>query len=145
MGKEIHQSLKKWIDHISTPLEDLGGFSVCPYAKGSEYQVKETNVDEIDPPPWFFDLIIYVLPDDLTLDELKLTADQYNKIYPELIFLPDHKDRDTYINGIKTNNGKYNLILCQYRDELEKARNKLSKTKYYQHWAKDYLEEILNT
>ena len=69
-------------------------------------------------------------------------ATEYNKIFPEIIFLPDHKDRETYINGVATNNGKYNLILCQWRDNLNKARSKLEHTKYYSFWDQTYLEEI---
>lgn len=145
MGTEIQQKIESWIKHISTPTEKLDGFSVCPYAKGIEYSVEETDGRNIDPPPWYFNLIIYVLPDYYTVEELNSLAVEYNKIHPSLVFLPDPKSRDTYINGVKTNNGFYNLILCQWRDELEKARSKLKTTSYYQHWAEDYLKEILNT
>ena len=145
MGTTIHQALNDWVKRISTPSENLGGFSVCPYAKGTEYEVVETDGADIDPPPWDFELIIYVLPDHYSEDDLKNIANEYNKLFPDLVFLPDHKDRNTYINNVQTNNGKYNLILCQWRDNLEKAREKLKNTRYYHYWAEDYLKEILNT
>lgn len=136
--------IEDWINRITLPREELGGFSVCPYAKGAEYEIVETDGSDIDPPPWDFELIIYKLPDSYVQDEVIAIAEEYNKIFPELVFLPDPKDRNTYINGVQTNNGEYNLILCQWRDNLNKAREKLSGTLYYTHWSEEYLKEILS-
>jgi hypothetical protein len=141
----IQQHIKEWIDHLSSKQTMLGGFSVCPFAKNSEYEIIETDGSNIDPPPWNFELIIYILPDEYSETELRSIADEYNKLLPELIFLPDHKDRYTEINGVRSNNGKHNLILCQWRDNLNDARDKLSKTNYYSFWDNEYLKEILNT
>jgi hypothetical protein len=130
-----------WIERLAKPREELGGMSVCPFAKGSQYEVIETD-GNINPPPWDFELIIYKLPDEYSVDELADLATEYNSIFPDMIFLPDHKDRETFINGVATNNGKYNLILCQWRDNLNKARSKLENTKYYSFWDQNYLDEI---
>ena len=137
--------IKDWIAHITQPREELGGFSVCPYAKGAEYEVIETDGSDINPPPWDFELIIYKLPDNYSEVEVFEIAKLYNEMYPDIVFLPDPKDRATYINGVQTNNGEYNLILCQWRDELFKAREKLLKTSYYTYWAEEYLKEILSS
>jgi hypothetical protein len=131
-----------WIERLAKPREELGGMSVCPFAKNSDYSIVETDGSDINPPPWDFELIIYKLPDEYSIDELAELATEYNDIFPEMIFLPDHKDRETFINGVATNNGKYNLILCQWRDNLNKARSKLEHTKYYSFWDQTYLEEI---
>jgi len=141
----VKEDIKNWIAYISTPSDSLGGFSVCPYAKGAEYDIIKTDGSDIDPPPWDFELIIYVLPEFWSEDNLVSLAVEYNRIYNDLVFLPDHKDRNTFINGVQTNNGKHNLLLCQWRDSLNQARDKLSKTVYYSFWDKDYLEEILRT
>jgi hypothetical protein len=138
-------NLKQWVDRISTPQQQLSNMPVCPYAKGTQYEIVETDGSNIEPPPWDFDLIIYRLPEHYTVDEVTDIANEYNNLYPEMVFLPDHKDRDTYINGIQTNNGQYNIILCQWRDNLETARTKLANTSYYSFWDTDYLKEILNT
>ena len=132
-----------WIERLAKPREELGGMSVCPFAKNSDYSIVETDGSDINPPPWDFELIIYKLPDEYSIDELAELATEYNNIFPEMIFLPDHKDRETFINGVATNNGKYNLILCQWRDNLNKARSKLEHTKYYSFWDQTYLEEII--
>lgn len=136
--------IDNWIKRITQPREELGGFSVCPYAKGAEYELIETDGSDINPPPWDFELIIYKLPNEYTIDEVVAIADEYNKLYPELVFLPDPKDRDTFINGVQTNNGEYNLLLCQWRDNLNKAREKLKATSYYTYWSEEYLKEILS-
>ena len=142
---DIKQHIENWVECLSVKHIVLGGFSVCPFAKNAEYEIIETDGSNIDPPPWAFDLIIYVLPDMWSQEELFELADVYNKMYPDLIFLPDYKDRHTEIKGVQTNNGKYNLLLCQWRDELNLAREKLAKTDYYSYWDENYLKEILNT
>jgi hypothetical protein len=136
------EEITNWISRISKPNTELGGMSVCPFAKKTEYEFIESDGSNINPPPWDFELIIYKLPDHYTINELYEIAIEYNTMYPKMIFLPDHKDRDTFINSVQTNNGKYNLILCQWRDNLKKARDKLEKTSYYTYWSSEYLEEI---
>jgi hypothetical protein len=140
---EIGMAFEAWINRISKLREELGGMSVCPFAKGAEYEIVNTDGSDINPPPWNFELIIYKLPDHYTVFELTKIAKEYNNIYPEMVFLPDHKDKDTYINNVQTNNGEHNIILCQWRDNLTKARDKLKNTVYYQFWSEDYLQEIL--
>lgn len=135
--------IEDWIKRISKPADLLGGFSVCPFAKGADYSVHETDGSDICPPPWDFELMIYVLPSHYTADEVIAIAAEYNKIYTDVVFLPDPKDRYTEINGVQTNNGEYNIILCQWRDNLERARTKLKNTAYYTYWAEEYLKEIL--
>jgi hypothetical protein len=137
--------INEWIDHISTPRSELGGMSVCPYAKKVKFELIETDGSDIDPPPWDFELIVYKLPDSYTIEEVDQIAKEYNKLFPNMVFLSDPRDRTTEINHVKTNNGKYNLILCQWRDNLESARTKLKKTDYYTYWSTDYLDKILNS
>ncbi len=142
---DIKQDINDWILHLSTKQVLLGGFSVCPFAKNADYEIQFTDGSTIDPPPWDFELIIYVLPEDYTQEEVYAIAVEYNKIYTDLIFLPDHKDRYTEINGVQSNNGKHNIILCQWRDNLNSAREKLANSNYYGFWDQAYLKEILET
>jgi hypothetical protein len=142
---DINADISNWITHLSTKQVLLGGLSICPFAKNSNYEIVFTDGTTIAPPPWDFELIIYVLPGDYTADELYAIASEYNKLLQDMIFLPDHKDRYTEINGIQSNNGKHNLILCQWRDNLNVAREKLVSTPYYGFWDQEYLKEILET
>jgi hypothetical protein len=141
----MSNDITAWISHISKPREELGGMPVCPFAKGSKYEIIETDGSDVNPPPWDFELIIYKFPDNYTKYEITELAKEYNNMYTDMIFLPDPKGCYTEINSVQTNNGMYNLILCQWRDNLEKARNKLKNTTYYHYWADEYLQEILNT
>ncbi len=141
----MHNDIKSWIEHLSIPRDELGGFSICPFARSSSYEIIETDGGDINPPPWKFELIIYKLPDNYSTQEVFDLASEYNKLMPDFIFLPDPKDRKTEINKVHTNNGKYNLILCQWRDDLQASREKLLKTKYYSYWNNEYLQEILES
>ena len=134
-----------WIERLAIRREELRGMSVCPFAKNSDYSIVETDSSDIDPPPWDFELIIYVLPKHYTTDEVITIANKYNNLYPDMVFLPDPKDKETFINGVQTNNSVYNIILCQWRNNLEKARSKLKNTTYYSYWTDAYLKEILES
>jgi hypothetical protein len=133
-----------WVKSISEPKKELGGHSICPFAKiASRFKIVQPQEEIIPPEDREFDVIVYTLPDSVTLEDINSLCDNLYKKYPDLIFLPDHKDRDTYINGVKTNNGQHNLILCQPKQKLKDARSGLKKTDYYTYWDKDYLKEIL--
>lgn len=135
--------LKFWVNQLIISRAELGGFSICPYAHSAKFKIIQVY-DQIEIPNEEFEVVIFLLPDYLKYDELVNIANYQNKLHPLLVFLPDHKDRKTTINGIQTNNGKYNLLLCQPREKLQNAREKLKNTNYYSFWDKEYLDEILN-
>ena len=131
-----------WIQEISKIRPELGNFSICPYASGANFSIQEQKLSQIAPND-DFDVIIYVVEDNLDAQFLYDTVDDYNRSYPDYKFIPDHGKTKTYIQGIQTSNGKYNLVLCQSRNELTEARKKLAKTNYYDYWEKNYLKEVL--
>jgi hypothetical protein len=140
---EIKIHISAWIDTLSITHTKLNNLSICPFAKKAKYKIVEITDKEIDPILDSVELIIYVLNNTYTFKQLDDIAKEYNTLYPHLVFLPDGKDRYSDIKGIQTSNGKYNLLLCQNRSELQTARNKLDKTMYYTFWDKIYLKEIL--
>ena len=131
-----------WIREISEIRPELGGFAVCPYAKSAVYEVIECHVDELRPVEGC-DVVIFIVDDRLSLHEIQEWIEFYNKKYKNWKFFEDCATYDTFINKIKTNNGKYNLILAQPKEKLRKFREKLAKTEYYSHWDDNYLKEIL--
>ena len=142
MKDEKSNHILHWIQEISKIRPELGNFSICPYASGANFCVQEQKLSQIVPNP-DFDVIINIVEDDIDANSLYETVDDYNRNYPDYKFFADHGNTKTYIQGIQTNNGKYNLVLCQPRKDLTEARKKLAKTNYYEYWDKNYLEEVL--
>lgn len=134
--------IQKWIDYLSCPQDLLNGLAICPFAKKAKFQFIKSHSTKIIPPEDNFEIIIYKIENDITFNRLFDICKQLNQKYPHLVFLPDHRDRRTYINNKKTNNGKFNLVLCQHREQLNKAREMLRDTNYYSFWNEKYLKEI---
>jgi len=88
-------------------------------------------------------VIIYIIEDHFNLEEVQKWVNICNHKYMGWKFFEDCGAYDTYIKGIQTNNGKYNLILGQPTEKLRKFRENLAKTSYYDMWDSEYLKEIL--
>ena len=142
MKDEKSKHILQWIQEISKIRPELGNFSICPYASGANFSIQEQKLSQIMPNS-DFDVIINIVEDDIDANFLYEAVDDYNRDHPDYKFIADHGKTNTYIQGIQTNNGKYNLVLCQSRNELTEAREKLAKTNYYDYWDKNYLEEVL--
>jgi hypothetical protein len=138
----INEDLEKWIEKISQLRPELGGFSICPYAKNLKHKILEADIINLEVGDGY-DVIIFVVDIGLSLEVIQNWCKIYNKRFPEWKFFQDCASYDTFINGIQTNNGKYNLILAQPREKLRKYREILVKTNYYKMWEKEYLQEIL--
>tara|TARA_S200000501_G_scaffold274838_1_gene258527 strand:+ start:1914 stop:2369 length:456 start_codon:yes stop_codon:yes gene_type:complete len=142
MNEEKNNYILHWIDQVSKIRPELGNFSICPYASGANFSIQEQKLCQITPNT-DFDVIIYVVEDNMSAQFLYDAVDDYNRNYPDYKFIADYGKTKTYIQGIQTSNGKYNLVLCQSRKELTEARKKLTKTEYYEYWDEKYLQEVL--
>lgn len=140
----IEKNISEWIDHLSMPQDKLNGSPVCPFAKKAKYKIIELSDEEINPDFSTVEVILYIVDSSYSFEQVEQLSIKYNKQFPSLVFLPDSKDRYSHINGVQTNNNKYNLMLCQERSELQIGRDKLSKTAYYTHWDERYLKEIFD-
>jgi hypothetical protein len=140
--KEIEAHIREWVEKISTVRPELGGFSACPYASKANYTIIETLAEDIMPIDGY-DVVFYVVEDYFDLQSVQYWVDFYNSLYDEYIFLEDFAGYNTFINGIQTNNGKYNLILMQHREKLRKHRQILRDLGYYAHWNDAMMREIL--
>lgn len=139
---EIEAHIREWIEKVSKVRPELGGFSVCPYASTAKIQIVETLAEDIMPISGC-DVVFYVIEDYFDLQSVQFWVDYYNRVYDEYIFLEDHATTNSYINGIQTNNGKFNLILMQDRGKLRKHRQILRNLGYYAHWNDEMMREIL--
>lgn len=134
--------INEWIEELTTSKDELGGFSVCPYASSSKTKIVECSIDDIVPESGY-DVIVFVVEDFWRPEQCMRWAEHYNEKYPYYVFFEDVSSRNTFIGGVKTNNNKFNLILCQSKKKLSAIRKKLSETNYYSYWTKEYLEEVL--
>ena len=142
MNERKSKYILHWIGQLSKIRPELGNFAICPYASNANFVIIDEKLSQIMPSDEY-NVVIYVVEDDIDANFLYDAVDDYNRNYPDYKFIADHGKTKTYIQGIQTSNGKYNLVLCQPREELTEARKKLAKTDYYDHWDKKYLEEVL--
>lgn len=139
---EVEVHIEEWIKKISSIRPELGNFSVCPFASEAKYKIIETLAEDIVPISGY-DVVFFVVEDYFDLKSVEFWTNFYNKLFPEYIFLEDHASYDTFINGVQSNNGKYNLILMQNREKLRNHRKILVNLGYYSHWNDEFLKEIL--
>lgn len=138
--KEVY--IRQWAKDVAKEREELGGFSVCPYASDSKTKVIECPIDDIVPEPGY-DVIVFIVDDLWNLDQVKKWVEIYNEKFQYYTFFEDCASQPTFINGIQTNNKRFNLILCQSKKKLSSIRKKLAKTEYYTYWNEEYLKQIL--
>jgi hypothetical protein len=138
--KELH--ILNWIKEVSKVRPELNGFAICPFAAKSKFKIIECSAEDIVPIEGY-QVIIYIIEDYFDLNTVQFWVDFYNQKHENWKFFEDCGAYKTYIQGIQTNNGKYNLILGQPTDKLRKFRENLVKTEYYDMWDNDYLKEIL--
>lgn len=139
---ELEEHIQQWIKKTSKIRPELGDFAICPYSSNAKYLIVKTNADEIGPIEGY-DLVFFVVEDYFDLQSIEFWVKYYNQKYSEWIFLEDCPQNETYIQGIATSNGKYNIITMQNREKLRQARQSLAKTGYYHHWNDEMLDLIL--
>jgi len=137
------QDLEEWILKIKKTHPDLKGHSICPFAKANTYTIIKCPINDIKPLDEEFGVVIFVVEDDLDLEYGYQKIEELNRTYPEYKFFDDFRDEPSFINGVQTNNGLYNLILYQDSKFLSKMRQILAKTNYYDLWDDEYLKKIL--
>jgi hypothetical protein len=138
----MEQHILNWIKSVSQIRPELNNFAICPFASKSNYKIIESPISELELNS-NYDVLIFVVEHNLTLDEIQWWVDRYNKNHKEWKFFEDCGSYNTFINGIQTNNRKYNLVLAQPKEKLRKFREMLARGSYYDLWDKGYLEEIL--
>lgn len=137
---ELH--IRQWILKISQPREELGKFAVCPFAATASFHIQEKALSDIEPCEGS-QVAIFVVEDHWSLEELMSRCEELNALHDDYIFLDDHKDENSFINGVQTNNGKYNLVIVQEKTELLRARKILQKTEYYTYWSEEFYNRIV--
>ena len=143
MTTSIYSHVAKWIKKISIVHEKLDSNSISPYAKKAKWHIVQSSDLDVDPDLIKKQVCIFVVPDSISKTKLNNYCKKLKKLYPDYIWLPDHKKANTKIAGLSTGNGKYNLILAQKRKPLTSARKFLERnTSYYDNLSKKYKKEL---
>ena len=134
--------VREWIKHVSVKRGELGGFAICPYAFSASVHIEEVALSGVTLIEGA-DVVIFIVG-DCSVAAMMSRVSELNMVYPDYIWLDDHKSEPTYIQGVQSNFGKDNLILCQRRDKLLEAREQLHKTDYYNHWHQEMYKRIIH-
>jgi hypothetical protein len=145
--------IKDYIDYISLKRDELGGHAICPFAKSFLNKIKiiqSTNfmADAFDCIQNKTHPMLYLIYgsskqfDKKWLEEFCNDHQQFAKT-KDLWLIWDHPDQINKINGIKTNNKEYAILMIQKLSELNEYSNKLRNTNYYDFWDKEYYDKIV--
>jgi hypothetical protein len=134
--------VKNWVARISVKQSGLGGNRICPFARMPRViSVEKLCLEDfvkIDS-----EITIYMeTAIRSSYEYLEILCRQLKGLNPDYVFLPDHPHKSNYIKEHETGNGVFPCIIVQTKQELDSARNFLTKTDYYQHWKEEYLNEI---
>ena len=144
--------VREWIKEISMKRGELGGHAICPYAFSATVKIVERALKQLTLKAEFVkfieiekhDVAIFILEDDITAASMLQAISELSMMFRDYIFLDDHKSEPTFINGVQSNFGKYNLLIVQKRDKLLQARENLAGTNYYSFWTEEMYERIVN-
>lgn len=150
----MEKNIIEWVQRISAKRDELGGFAICPFAKKAledkkifwsyiTYEPIEYICRYMESINTEYEVVLFFnLGKNLTDKDCCDIIKELNKRFSEITFLKDHPDNPGYIQGLSTSNGEYPIILAQPKTELNRARQKLSKTGYYKYWDDEYKKEI---
>ena len=144
MTESLHSFIETWIKRISQPRAELGGLSLCPFAKKARWDFYLMSENQVDIKLCKKEVTIFAMLPTMSKSKLEAYVDKLNDLYPKYVFLPDHKDANTKIKGIATGNGKHNLILVQKRKKLQSARKVLNKQNYYKNLTETYKNKLFS-
>jgi hypothetical protein len=134
--------VENWVARISVKQSDLGGNRICPFARMPRViSVEKLCLEDfvkIDS-----EITIYMeTAIRSSYEDLEILCRQLKGLNLDYVCLPDHPHKSNYIKEHETGNGVFPCIIVQTKQELDSARNFLTKTDYYQYWKEEYLNEI---
>ena len=143
------EKIEEWVlNTLSEPHNKFGDLPPCPYAKKAwiegNVEVKMwKDFSSFRYEKWDKEVTIYVMDPYTSPEFLSQIAKNYNKLYPDYLFLEEHPDLVEDVGGFVVNQGELILLIVQERKPLEEARDKLQGTTYYEHWTPEMKERII--
>ena len=143
------EKIEEWVlNTLSEPHNKFGDLPPCPYAKKAwiegNVEVKMwKDFSSFRYEKWDKEVTIYVMDPYTSPEFLSQMAKNYNKLYPDYLFLEEHPDLVEDVGGFVVNQGELILLIVQKRDHLEETRHKLQGTNYYENWTPEMKERII--
>ena len=143
------EKIEEWVlNTLSEPHNKFGDLPPCPYAKkawldGNVEVRMWKDFTNFRYDKWDKEVTIYVMDPYTSPEFLSQMAKNFNKLYPDYLFLEEHPDLVEDVGGFVVNQGELILLIVQERKPLEEARDKLQDTTYYEHWTPEMKERII--
>ena len=152
----MENEIVKWFDHIQQPRAELGGSSICPFAKAAisakQYNISNSSVDHIHLDVETCDIVkykvcIFILPEYKQYSETCLSAlttelNNQFRLYDKVVL--DNDPRKPFIiNGVTTSFEHSYLWIVQSLSDLSQKYEMLKKSKYYTYWTQDQIDEVV--
>lgn len=148
---EIINHVNEWVKYVSTT-KTSNDWLICPHA------AKVLNGDRLKIISYVEEKIPEIVENFLSdrknfkvwvlhcpNADLKQICNDLNEKYKDIVFLYDFADASGYIDNTPTGNRKYDVILMQEKEELNKLSTVLQKMGYYSNWSDDYYNEIVKS
>jgi hypothetical protein len=146
--KSIVDHIHSWINYVSNT-NTSNGFAICPHA-AKVLKDKRLQIFKYDPK--LVDNLVDEFRADITTfkvwillcDNPKQQCQDLNNIYQDIVWLYDLAEESGMIDGTVTGNQKFNIILMQDKEELNKMSKILDKLGYYTNWSGSYYDQIVS-
>ena len=165
----ITEELLSWSENfLEKPSKELGGWTVCPYAKAARLKNQVKIIELKDSNDFLYTVskeartikeqnkkLIIVACDDLNLtcEELACYTEALNYafVYNDVYLMPFHpedgdEEQVSFLKEHETNieaDYEFYMVLIQPYNELENASKLLHKKGYYDKWEKDYYQDTV--
>jgi hypothetical protein len=146
----IVEDITNWVKHVSST-KTSNGWPICPYAQNAlvnkrlrifhyNFIMLDKIVDDFLQDQEPFKVWVFIC--DPTLD-IQAEAKTLNAWYHRTVWLWDKAQDSGEIDGTPTGNGKYDVMLLQDRDELQRMSDNLREKEYYSNWSPEYYQQIV--
>ncbi len=154
----IVESIVKWMEtFVEKPHPTFGNMPPCPYARQFRLQNKVNIVEcknvvwedcKTQMDTWTDEWEAVILAsEDTSIDHQLLSqrVADLNKEYKtkDLVALEDHPNSVEVIDGIAMNHGTLVLVVIQRLKRLNQFSSNLKKTKYYDKWSEENLDDVV--
>jgi hypothetical protein len=145
--KSIVDHIHSWINYVSST-NTSNGFAICPHAAKV---LKDRRLQIFKYDPKLVDSLVKAFRSDmetfkvwiLLCDNPEQQCQHLNTTYQDIVWLYDLANESGMIDGTVTGNQKYNIILMQDKEELNKMSLILNKLGYYTNWSSSYYNQIV--